>query len=185
MGENRTKSLESLLEDVDVIAGSLELNLPFVGRGHVKPGETETVAQVKLRRHQDFFRDAALSMYDNKCLVTGLALPPLIEVAHIILWAEDVSLRQVTANGLTLNPLIHRAYDANYLGIDPDMKIHVSEELIEMSEGKLDELFDTVNGTRLLLPENVQPAPEYLDRHYEGFLKHEHGPEFRLQTSQV
>lgn len=51
MGENRTKSLESLLEDVDVIAGSLELNLPFVGRGHVKPGETETVAQVKLRRH--------------------------------------------------------------------------------------------------------------------------------------
>lgn len=129
MGENRTKSLESLLEDVDVIAGSLELNLPFVGRGHVKPGETETVAQVKLRRHQDFFRDAVLSMYDNKCLVTGLALPPLIEVAHIILWAEDVSLRQVTANGLTLNPLIHRAYDANYLGIDPDMKIHVSEEL--------------------------------------------------------
>ena len=124
-------------------------------------------------------------MYDNKCLVTGLALPPLIEVAHIILWAEDVSLRQVTANGLTLNPLIHRAYDANYLGIDPDMKIHVSEELIEMSEGKLDELFDTVNGTRLLLHENVQPAPEYLDRHYEGFLKHEHGPEFRLQTSQV
>ena len=109
----------------------------------------------------------------------------MIEVAHIILWAEDVSLRQVTANGLTLNPLIHRAYDANYLGIDPDMKIHVSEELIEMSEGKLDELFDTVNGTRLLLPENVQPAPEYLDRHYEGFLKHEHGPEFRLQTSQV
>ena len=52
MGENRPKSLESLLEDVDVIAGSLELNLPFVGRGHVKPGETETVAQVKLRRHQ-------------------------------------------------------------------------------------------------------------------------------------
>ena len=62
MGENRTKSLESLLEDVDVIAGSLELNLPFVGRGHVKPGETETVAQVKLRRHQDFFRDAVLSI---------------------------------------------------------------------------------------------------------------------------
>ena len=174
MGENRTKSLESFLDDVDGIAGSLELNLPFIGRAPGKVGETKTIAQVKLGRRQDFFRNTVLSMYNNRCLVTGLSLPPLIEVAHIIPWAEDASLRLVPANGLTLNPLIHRAYDATYLGIDPDMNIHVCQELMDKSQGKLQELFENVNGTRLLLPENVQPAPEYLERHYEAYLRHEH-----------
>ena len=76
--------------------------------------------------------------------------------------------------------LVHRAYDANYLGIDPDMNIHVCQELMDKSEGKLLELFKQVNGSRLLLPKNVQPAPEYLELHYVGYLNHEHKGDFPL-----
>ena len=179
MGQDQTKSLDPLFNDLDNIARYFELNLPFVCRTDID-APTETIAQIKLRRNQGFFHDTILSMYQNRCLVTGLSLSPLIEVAHIVPWSEDAPLRLVPANGLTLNLLVHRAYDANYLGIDPDMNIHVCQELMDKSEGKLLELFKQVNGSRLVLPKNVQPAPEYLELHYVGYLNHEHKGEFPL-----
>ena len=99
MGQDQNKSLDPLLNDLDNIARYFELNLPFVCRTDID-APTETIAQIKLRRNQGFFHDTILSMYQNRCLVTGLSLSPLIEVAHIVPWSEDAPLRLVPANGL-------------------------------------------------------------------------------------
>ena len=78
MGQDQTKSLDPLINDLDNIARYFELNLPFVCRTDID-APTETIAQIKLRRNQGFFHDTILSMYQNRCLVTGLSLSPLIE----------------------------------------------------------------------------------------------------------
>ncbi len=182
MGADRTKPLTGLLEAVETLLTSGEYNAPsFIDANTLLINETstlktESLAIVKQRRNQAYFREAVMTMYDRKCLVTGLHSDPLIEVAHIVPWAENEALRLVTANALTLNPLIHRAYDANLIGIDPDMVIHVDEELILASEGDLRTLFLNVDGHQLALPEHARPAADYLDAHYQGFLKHEHHP---------
>jgi len=42
------------------------------------------VGEIKFRLHQDSFREAVLSAYNNKCAITGLPTPKLLEAAHII-----------------------------------------------------------------------------------------------------
>src|SRR5271154_3619221 len=53
----------------------------------------ERERMVRTRVNQHFFRAAVLSAYDNKCCVTGLAIPKLLVASHIIPWASDPKQR--------------------------------------------------------------------------------------------
>lgn len=170
IGAGRLKSLDRLMTDAEAILSETGIRPTVVGLAGVsEPQDTDGLTLVRRRRHQAYFRETVMQMYDRRCVVTGLAVSSLLEVAHIIPWSENEALRLVPANGLTLNPLIHRAYDAHLIGIDGDMKIHVARDLIAASDGKLLDLFNGLNGASLRLPPNVAPNPDYLSEHFRHF----------------
>ena len=134
--------------------------------------ETEGTTLTRTRLRQGYFREVVLNRYHHRCLVTGLELDSLIEVAHIIPWSENEELRLVPDNALPLNPFVHRAYDLDLIGIDPDFHIHVSNELLGAASGNPRLGFlDRINGADLLVePDGPRPSQDHLGQRYEGFL---------------
>jgi putative restriction endonuclease len=138
------------------------------------PDEIESryiVRETKLRLHQASFREAVLNAYHRRCAVTGLPVPKLLEAAHII---PDslIGDKQTVSNGISLNRLHHKAYDANLIGIDPDYKIHVSKELIIENGGPLlQHGILEFDGRSLTVPRNKNQRPnrDYLARRYEQY----------------
>lgn len=65
----------------------------------------------KRRINQKFLRDSILTSYNNRCCISGISEPSLLEAAHIISWADNESLRTDPTNGLCLNPFFHKAFD--------------------------------------------------------------------------
>lgn len=47
-------------------------------------GATETTRDVKVRLVQGFFRQTVLESYNNRCAISGLAIPELLIASHII-----------------------------------------------------------------------------------------------------
>lgn len=139
---------------------------------HMMQDETEGTALTRTRLRQGYFREVVLNRYHHRCLVTGLELDSLIEVAHIIPWSENEALRLVPDNALPLNPFVHRAYDLDLIGIDPELRIHVSNELLgAASENRRLGFLDRINGADLLVdPDGPSPSPDHLGQRYERFL---------------
>lgn len=136
------------------------------------------MALAKKRLHQADFRAAVLDAYGNRCAITGLPAPNLIEAAHIDADANVEYGHAVVSNGLPLTRLHHAAYDAKLIGIDPDGRIHLSDRIRGMRvPGQsrrllLDGLIAT-DGVRLRLPaaEADRPDPDRLARRFELFLQ--------------
>lgn len=94
-------------------------------------GETESVALVHIRRVQGFFRASVLVAYENRCAITGIAHPNLLNASHIIPWKNDQARRADPTNGLCLNALHDRAFDRGLITVDERMKIVVASSLLE------------------------------------------------------
>ena len=106
---------------LEEIAGVDERELPKDGL------ERERLVRVRVNQH--FFRAAVLSAYDNKCCVTGLAVPKLLVASHITPWAVDPKQRMNPRNGLCLNALHDRAFDSGLMFIANDWTVQFSGEL--------------------------------------------------------
>ena len=173
VGENYEHSIEKLLNDAQVIADerniSINVFLDQLVPNDYEANKTEYVRTQKVRLYQDYFRAQVLQRYDSRCLVSGLRCRTLLEVAHVIPWADDPNLRLVTTNGIPLNPLIHKAYDKHLLGIDSGFVIHVSEELLSSLEDGLLSWFRDINGSKLRLRDGVSPNPEFLAKRFETY----------------
>jgi putative restriction endonuclease len=78
-----------------------------------------------------------LAAYGNRCAISGLPEPRLLDAAHIIGDRDEQMGQPIVTNGLPLSKIHHAAFDANLIGIDPDYRIHVSEALLSMSDGPL------------------------------------------------
>jgi len=76
---------------------------------------------VRQRLHQATFREAVLADYDNRCAISGLPEPRLLDAAHIVNDAHKGMGQPLVTNGLPLSKLHHAAFDANLIGIDPDL----------------------------------------------------------------
>ena len=92
---------------------------------------------VRQRLHQAMFREAVLTAYDNRCAISGLPEPRLLDAAHIVADSHEDRGQPVVSNGLPLSKLHHAAFDANLIGVDPDFHIHVSGELLSMNDGPM------------------------------------------------
>ena len=77
-------------------------------------GPTETTANVKLRRGQDYFRDAVLNDFGGRCGVTQLAVRELLIASHILPWGTHVAERLNVRNGLSLSRLHDAAFDLRF-----------------------------------------------------------------------
>ncbi len=139
------------------------------------PQGIEREVIVKQRVNQSFFRSAVMSAYNFHCCISGVNIPELLEACHIVDWSQDAQNRTNPKNGLCMNPFFHKAYDNNLLGITPDLKIVVSEEL--QCHSKIESFSNylkILNGRSILLPDHFFPQKELLAIHYNQFLKRQY-----------
>lgn len=127
--------------------------------------------QTLQRAHQARFRRAVMDAYGERCAISGLPVPDLLDAAHII-EPRDLDLGQpVVQNGLPLSKIHHAAFDNHLIGVDPDYCVHVSERLLDEHDGPVLEALKNVRGTPLILPDRPldYPDPDRLARRFERF----------------
>ena len=119
---------------------------------------------VKQRVNQSVFRTMVLNNFHHSCVISGLAESHLVEAAHILPWSESADHRIDVRNGLALNVLMHRAYDANLLGIDGDGRIRLSPRLMH------ERTFSDLDGHVLNFGScRFRPCRDFLAQRFEAF----------------
>lgn len=133
----------------------------------------EREAIVKQRVNQSFFREMILSLYKNKCCITGINNPQLLIAGHIIEWSMDKGNRMNPKNGLCLNTLHDKAFEKGLISISPDYKIHVSPVLKKRRKNQaIHDCFIKYEGKSINLPNRYDPDQSFLEMHFkERFIK--------------
>lgn len=95
------------------------------------PEGLDNITETKQRMNQQFFREAVLSSYLQRCCITGMAVPALLVASHIKPWAvsDPKTERTNPCNGLCLNALHDKAFDRGLITVLPDYTVRVSKEL--------------------------------------------------------
>ena len=85
--------------------------------------------EITARPGQREFRNAVMTAYESRCVMTGTDFKPALEAAHIVpvnqRGSDDVS------NGLCLRADIHILFDGKHLMIDADGNVSMSDSLSE------------------------------------------------------
>lgn len=127
----------------------------------------------RLRLHQPVFRVRVLTAYASQCAMCRLRYPSLLDAAHIL---PDGHPRggPVVSNGLSLCKMHHAAYDANFLGVRPDLVVEVRSDVrTEVDGPMLVHGLQEMAGVRLLRPRSrsARPDPGRLEERYADFLQ--------------
>jgi putative restriction endonuclease len=134
------------------------------------PQGREREVVVRQRVNQQFFRDAVLTAYLNRCCITGIANTQLLEACHISGWAEDENNRTNPMNGLCMTPTFHRAYDKFLMAITPDYKIVLSDEMLSGTKNETTlKFFQDLQGRQIIMPEKFAPEKDFLAQHFEAY----------------
>ena len=141
-----------------VIDTNDEINMPW---------EARTKRSVKIKASTSVDRDPRFRMlvrrrYENKCAITGIAVPEMLDAAHIIEVNDNGS--DHPENGILLEKGLHAAFDANLWAINPTtfeiIARDVGPSLLEMGI-KIDKLAETV----------AKPNYEALNERWKRFLE--------------
>ena len=92
-------------------------------------GPTELQATVKVRRGQQFFRQAVLNAYDVRCCISGINVPDLLVASHIKPWGKFPNDRLNPRNGLCLSSLHDAAFDGGLITLDENLCVVLSKGL--------------------------------------------------------
>lgn len=135
------------------------------------PARRYALRVVKQRMHQATFREAVLSAYGGRCAISGLPESRLLDAAHIVQDHHEALGQPIVRNGLALSKIHHAAFDAYLIGVDPDLKVHVSPRLREQEDGPMLEAIKSVDGRKILVPKRVldQPDRDRLAMRYESY----------------
>lgn len=116
--------------------------------------------EVRVRLHQQRFRQEVLRAYRQRCTVCALRGHDLVQAAHIVADPSPEGVA-VVANGLALCAIHHLAYDRNLLGIDPDGVVHIARRLLEERDGPmLREGLQGFHGADIRKPRRVADHPD-------------------------
>jgi len=116
--------------------------------------------EVKQRLHQASFREAVLAAYKGRCALSGLPEQRLLDAAHIIADRHEQLGQPVVPNGIPLSKLHHAAFDAHFIGIDPDYRLHISERLLAQHDGPMLDALKQLRGGQLRLPRRQADWPD-------------------------
>ena len=121
------------------------------------------------RNHQAWFSSRTRSAYGYRCAFSGLALGKLLVGAHIK--SDEDGGPASVSNGICMSTLHHAAFDAHLIGVDPELRIHVSRTVILADDGPLLASLQGLDGGSLRVPEDPldHPDPVYLDWKYSRF----------------
>lgn len=153
-------------EEVDFLAGNnARLVAPF--------GPTEAHATVKVRRGQQFFRQAVLTAYDVRCCISGINVPSLLVASHIKPWGKFPDDRLNPRNGLCLSTLHDAAFDAGLITLNERLAVVLSKRLRRhFPQPALEQNFVPFDGQLIRLSEKLtEPDPECLRYHRESIFK--------------
>jgi len=153
------------------------LDLTELGAHHLddlasdEPSRAYRAQIVRTRMHQARFREAVMRAYHASCAICRLKRSELIEAAHIVGDADGGE--PVVPNGLALCKLHHAAFDRNILGVRPDLRIAIRQDVLEEIDGPmlLHGLQD-FHGLHLsVIPrrKSQRPSPAFLERRWERF----------------
>jgi putative restriction endonuclease len=129
------------------------------------------MVETRHRLHQNAFRELVIHAYDERCALCNLHHRQLLDAAHIIPDANDEGVPTVT-NGLSLCKIHHAAFDHNFIGIDSNYTVHVSEEILSESDGPMLQYgLKELHTKRIILPKKKSdwPEREYLDWKFQQF----------------
>jgi len=151
--------------------GSLEVNPQEGIKKKVAPEITETIATVKQRRGQDYFREAVLNNFGGRCGITGLDLRELLIASHILPWSTHPQERLNVRNGLALSRLHDAAFDVGLIAFDENLRLILSPRLKKkISASVIKTNFADFAGIALSLPDDAQlPDPQFLIAHRKTF----------------
>lgn len=130
-------------------------------------GPTETHATVKVRRGQQFFRQAVLTAYDVRCCISGINVPGLLVASHIKPWGKFPDDRLNPRNGLCLSTLHDAAFDSGLITLDEKLQVVLSGRLRKFfPQPALEQNFVPYEGKAIRLPEKLaEPDGEFLQYH--------------------
>ncbi|MBU3701621.1 MAG: hypothetical protein FGM58_06215 [Acidimicrobiia bacterium] len=152
-------------EDINALApGLAPSQLDEARRAYVT-----RVAMVRL--HQAGFRNKVLAAYRNRCTICRLKHPELLDAAHIVPDKHELG-DPVVPNGLSMCKIHHAAFDANIIGIRPDLVLEVKTEVLQEVDGPMLRFgIQETHGTILVAPNRVvdRPDPIRLEIRYEQF----------------
>jgi putative restriction endonuclease len=126
------------------------------------------------RLHQQSFRWRVLQAYQQSCAVCRLRHAELLEAAHILPDNHPKGEPWV-CNGISLCKLHHAAYDAQILGIRPDLIVEIRKDILDESDGPL--LLHGLKGWHnkklIVIPHaaRLKPRADFLEERYELFRK--------------
>jgi putative restriction endonuclease len=109
------------------------------------------------------FRATVLSRHKQRCPVSGVDHPGLLDVAHILSWSEFPEYRADIANVLPLSKTHHAAFDKGLFTIDQDYRLCVNPSFETHSELLQRTILEQAD-ERLMLPEGSIES-EYLAEH--------------------
>ncbi len=129
-------------------------------------------SMTKRRLHQPVFRAGVMRAYETRCAICAFRHGNLLDAAHITPDA-DLDGAPVTSNGLALCRIHHGAYDANIMGIRPDLVIEVREDILDEIDGPmLKHGIQELHGEKLMVvPKARSERPDVvrLERRYDEF----------------
>jgi putative restriction endonuclease len=130
-------------------------------------------SSIKIRLHQKSFRERVLAAYKTRCCLCRINHYELLDAAHIIGDKEETG-DPFVSNGLPLCKIHHAAFDSYILGISPDYRISIRQDILEEIDGPmLKHGIQELNGKSILLPGHKSDYPDRarLDLRFDKFLK--------------
>ena len=124
------------------------------------------------RLHQGTFREKVLEAYREHCAICKLKHRELLDAAHII--PDKDGGKPVVQNGLSLCKIHHAAFDQNIMGISPDYKIKVREDILLEIDGPMLKFgIQAMHDSELNLPRlnSLKPNKNWLAERFEQFKK--------------
>ena len=136
-------------------------------------GSTERVATVRVRRGQQFFRQAILGAYGSRCCISGINVPQFLVASHIKPWSDFPDERLDPRNGLCLSSLHDAAFDTGLITLDDKLSVVLSKRLRGyFPQPTLEQTFQRFEGHRIRLPDKLaEPAGEFLEYHRSRVFK--------------
>lgn len=163
--DNREES-NFLISPAPEMASSITAELTPIAKSYA-------IRNMKQRLHQPLFRSRVLNAYGTTCAICRLKHGRLLDAAHITP-DSDVDSTTEVSNGLSLCKIHHAAYDANFLGIDANYRVHIRKDLLNETDGPmLQHGLKEMDQISITLPKREEWHPDKirLDAQFEKFLK--------------
>ena len=126
---------------------------------------------VKVRVNQSFFRSSVLAAYNNSCCITGINQPELLIAGHIRPWGVDEKNRLNSRNGISINALHDKAFEAGYITITPEYEIKVASVILKQKNQYSADYFGKYENKKMILPSRFLPDKDFLKYHNDERFK--------------